>query len=44
MSNYADTRAGSDQHRSPVRRAAAAVTAGVGGDDDGFGWQVAPRS
>ncbi|MEV0533732.1 hypothetical protein [Kitasatospora sp. NPDC050463] len=43
MGNLADTKAGSDQHRSPVRRAAAAVAVGVGGDD-GFGWQVAPRS
>ncbi|MGV9263386.1 hypothetical protein ACWDRR_01825 [Kitasatospora sp. NPDC003701] len=44
MSNFAGTEPGSDLHRSLVRSAAVAAAVGVGGDDDGFGWQVAARS
>ncbi|MFI8083378.1 hypothetical protein ACIF6L_21585 [Kitasatospora sp. NPDC086009] len=49
MSNFAGTKAGSDMRRSPARlvvtaAAPAAGSRGASGDDDGFGWQVAPRS
>ncbi|MFJ9952057.1 hypothetical protein [Kitasatospora sp. NPDC091207] len=44
MSNFPGTTVGSDPRRSLVRRAAVAVTVRASGDDDGFGWQLAPRS
>ncbi|MFE2723421.1 hypothetical protein [Kitasatospora sp. NPDC059327] len=44
MSNFPGTTVGSDPLRPPVRRAGLTVTVRASGDDDGFGWQFAPRS